>query len=340
MCHNRGTLMAYVDGELPPADALEVADHLRACSRCREEEAELRALAGMVDRHLAAYAAALNADGFDVLAAWERMRARVHQAPRPHWFHRPWISIVAMAAVICLVFGIGTGLRQFGPGHRLPPLASSESAPDQGVAGPRMETAPAETTDARGKLDHPESEVPGQRQEFYLMAEESPRAADSQVSAPAPRGVQREAVPEASAKALSPPEGVRQPARAGNGQDGDMVRAFSVPVLTRDLVLGAKFGKDEEGVRPITLEEIDQVVQWLTTARRESYSEEPPPLEELRIDLKDGRQIAIGAPRGETVLVSGLYGPGCLRLTSPELVAFLAALSGEAPAGEPSATRG
>ncbi|MDI6906196.1 MAG: zf-HC2 domain-containing protein [Thermoanaerobacterales bacterium] len=345
MCHDKGTLMAYVDGELTPADALGVVDHLNSCSRCREEEAELRALAGMVDRHLAAYVTALNADVLDVQSAWKRLWVSVHRTPRPHWHQRPWISIVAMAAVVCLIFGIGTGLRH-DTSRGLPPLASSEPAPGKGAGVPPAETAPAGTSAARDKVDSPGSEVNGQREELYLMAENdltvegAPAAADSRPPGPGPARVQQPPAPSVPAQARWQAQDVSQTARAGNGAAGDKMHALSVPALTRDQVLGAKYVKDEEGVRPITPEELEQIVQWLVTARGESYSEEPPPLDELRIDLKDGRQIAIGAPYGETVLVSGLHGPGCLRLASPELVSFLNTLSGAAPAGGPSAAGG
>jgi len=335
--------MAYVDGELPAAEATAVTDHLRTCSRCSEEEAELRALAGAVDRQLAAYAEVLTADGVDVSAAWTRLQARLRATPRPHWFHQPWISIVAMAAVVCLVFGIGTGLRQFGSVPQLPPLASSLPVYEQKTAAPHEEVQPEET-DARERLAPlAENESSGRREAaFNLMAEPSASTADSDLmlaAVPEIRAADDAATSDpAPDPALASPSG--RSARAGHSQGGGSVHALSTPVLTPDLVSGAKFGKDAEGIRPLPPEEIDRIIVWRTTAPFEPSAEEQPPPDGLRIDLKDGRQIAVGSPRAETVLVSGLYGPGCIRLTSPELAAFLAALDGEVPAGESSATLG
>ncbi len=49
----RARLSALVDGELPPAEAAAVREHLAACPTCRAEEAELRRLREEVARHLA-----------------------------------------------------------------------------------------------------------------------------------------------------------------------------------------------------------------------------------------------------------------------------------------------
>ncbi len=49
----RARLSAFIDGELPPAEAAALERHLAGCPSCRAEEADLRRLRVEVARHLA-----------------------------------------------------------------------------------------------------------------------------------------------------------------------------------------------------------------------------------------------------------------------------------------------
>ncbi|HHV58133.1 MAG TPA: hypothetical protein GXX50_10300 [Firmicutes bacterium] len=73
---DRGRLMAYLDGELAADQQAELEAHLRTCSSCRADLAELRAEKDSVSRILADYEAQLAQQPFRSDAAWRRWCTR------------------------------------------------------------------------------------------------------------------------------------------------------------------------------------------------------------------------------------------------------------------------
>ena len=95
---DEGTLHAYLDGALPPAERSQVDAHLASCPECRERLAEARALIARADALLAL---ALPA---------ERAAPPLHELRRrPLWWRVRWP--IAWAASITLAVGLGWMLR-------------------------------------------------------------------------------------------------------------------------------------------------------------------------------------------------------------------------------------
>ena len=113
-CVSEGTLRAYCDGELDPAERLEVGNHLENCPDCRKHSEDLASLAGRVHEHLLALR--MPADGVPVepRVALVRFKAQ-HQGHNEgasmiarlfarRW--RPvWVAGIAIAFLaVCLTF--------------------------------------------------------------------------------------------------------------------------------------------------------------------------------------------------------------------------------------------
>ena len=95
---DEGTLHAYLDGALPPAERSQVDVHLAGCPECREWLAEARALIARADGLLAL---ALPA---------ERAAPPLHELRRrPLWRRVGWP--IAWAASLTLAVGLGWVLR-------------------------------------------------------------------------------------------------------------------------------------------------------------------------------------------------------------------------------------
>jgi len=95
---DEGTLHAYLDGALPPAERSQVDVHLAGCPECRERLAEARALIARADALLAL---ALPA---------ERAAPPLHELRRrPLWRRLRWP--IAWAASVTLAVGLGWMLR-------------------------------------------------------------------------------------------------------------------------------------------------------------------------------------------------------------------------------------
>jgi len=96
---DEGTLHAYLDGELSPAERTGLEQHLPQCATCRGLLADVRAL---LDRSTALLASARPAER--PLPPFEQVR----RAPRRPWYLR---RSVAWAASIVLAVGLGYYLR-------------------------------------------------------------------------------------------------------------------------------------------------------------------------------------------------------------------------------------
>lgn len=88
-------LSAWVDGELGPADATRVEQHVAACDRCRER---LRLV-----RDLVRAAAALPRDTAPPAEVWTGLRVRLAHGRRRAWWPRTAAVWLAAAAVVLVV---------------------------------------------------------------------------------------------------------------------------------------------------------------------------------------------------------------------------------------------
>jgi anti-sigma factor RsiW len=122
---------AYIDGELPGVESLQMSDHLRTCCRCSQEYDSLLAL----KRRLGALAACEPGKGFD-----EIILQRIHEAGavssvtdlRLPWRHRftpmrhSSLQLIAVAALGC----VSAVVVMYGrPGARLSPSLSTTPPP-------------------------------------------------------------------------------------------------------------------------------------------------------------------------------------------------------------------
>jgi hypothetical protein len=138
---DEGTLHAYIDGELPPAEAQGVAEHLANCPVCRGRVEEERALIARADQVLA-----LARPPERDLPAF---RARARQPP-VRWWRQVRVPLT-WAATIVLALGIGIYVGRLGPdragsprvGPSLMPLASHTPAAESANAPMQQASLPA-----------------------------------------------------------------------------------------------------------------------------------------------------------------------------------------------------
>lgn len=71
----RVQVMAYIDGELPPADVRRLEDHLAVCVECRREEQEFRRLGEVTEAMLNEEIPALDIDD-----AWHSIYGRLERS--------------------------------------------------------------------------------------------------------------------------------------------------------------------------------------------------------------------------------------------------------------------
>ena len=146
--HVREALSAYVDGELPPDRAMEIADHLSSCAECASDYASMLATVRTVRAELTHHRAP------DVLRA--RVRAslrevpqettrRVAPAPNRGW-RIPWN---ALAAALVLVVA-SSGLTMVATNRR----ASDAPVADAVLASHIRSLMPEHLTDVRSNDQH------------------------------------------------------------------------------------------------------------------------------------------------------------------------------------------
>jgi hypothetical protein len=177
---DEGTLHAYLDGELSPAERTGLEQHLAQCATCRALLADERALR---DRSTALLASARPID--QPLPPFEQ----IHRAPRRPWYLR---TSVAWAASIVLAVGLGYYLRDPSSAFESPAPKAVTSTADAPAAAPEQVVTRQATPRAPA----------GRRTEEKQEAEQDKAAPDSTVAgvvAPEPRLQLRNAAPTAGA---------------------------------------------------------------------------------------------------------------------------------------------
>lgn len=144
---DEGTLHAYIDGELPPAEAQGVAEHLAHCPVCRGRVEEERALIARADQVLAL--ARPPERGLPAFRAGA-------QPPPSRWWQQVRLPLT-WAATVVLALGIGIYVGRARPdralsprvGPSLRPLASHTPAADS-ASGPMQQVPPPARAHAAG----------------------------------------------------------------------------------------------------------------------------------------------------------------------------------------------
>ncbi|MFL5617562.1 MAG: anti-sigma factor family protein [Gemmatimonadaceae bacterium] len=146
--HVTDSLSAYVDGELPPDRAMEIADHLTSCAECARDYEATLATVRTAREGLAGYRAP------DMLRA--RIRASLREESRPtvervapgkrRAWRIPW-NVVAAAVVVAVA---SSGLTMVAAGRR----ASESPVAEEVLASHIRSLMPEHLTDVRSSDQH------------------------------------------------------------------------------------------------------------------------------------------------------------------------------------------
>jgi hypothetical protein len=153
---------AHLDARRPITDSPELTEHLRVCSRCASEVAELQALSRLAATLALDPTTSVDAVKRRVMSALTAERS----APRPTRFPlRPALTgALASAAVICVfALGIFVGKGAMGPREAAPEAAVVAEAPAVGMPSIASPDAPVFTMgsgDSGGQIAEPIVEAP------------------------------------------------------------------------------------------------------------------------------------------------------------------------------------
>jgi hypothetical protein len=234
-----GTLQAYLDGELSPADAQGVDAHLAQCPLCRGRLAEERALIAR-----AAELLALAAPPDRELPPF---RAGDLKSPTRLWWQvrRP----LAWAATVVLALGIGTYL-----GSGVEQLPKSKTSADAETGAARALLVPVTPEVARREVPtkarrataaqaaaRPAAPAPGVLNEADRVARQRDEQVGVRPEAPRFTALARDAAPTAAAEKKAAAKLAASPAAAMVGRDnGRYVRKGSpISVDSARVLLGA-----------------------------------------------------------------------------------------------------
>lgn len=107
MKHLDQRIQAFLDGELPPAEALAVERHVRSCASCRRALEARRALWERID--------GLAARPLPEIAAWPRLARRLERRGRSGWtWPARGLALAAMLAGMALGWQLGRTGASFG----------------------------------------------------------------------------------------------------------------------------------------------------------------------------------------------------------------------------------
>ena len=97
--HVDGRLQAWLDGELPEAEAEEVRRHVKGCACCSEEQEAVRAVLGALRS---------DAGAEPMRPMWPAVRARIAPGAKPRFGFSFGLG-TALAAAAGLIIGIALG---------------------------------------------------------------------------------------------------------------------------------------------------------------------------------------------------------------------------------------
>jgi hypothetical protein len=147
---DEGTIHAWLDGQLPRDEALEVEAHVAECRQCADAVAEARGLIAASSRILTAldgvprevvptrrsFPAEVEAAAADAVAdAFVPLEAAVGRA------HRRWFNGASLAAAAAIVVAIGTVTVMKRSAKDMASLASERASPASTTSGPMSDSA-------------------------------------------------------------------------------------------------------------------------------------------------------------------------------------------------------
>jgi hypothetical protein len=166
-------LLDFAYGELQPAEARVVEQHLEGCARCAEALADIRGVRTSMSRLSLAPAPDAGLESLLAYAQQSARRAAAGPAPRPSWWRRWLVPAVGLAAVS--VFGIvvhraSTQVAPMDISPTLPLEAKKDEAPPPPPASPAVAQAPMQEQAAQVS---PETQaLHAQRDEEFRLAQE------------------------------------------------------------------------------------------------------------------------------------------------------------------------
>jgi hypothetical protein len=322
-----GTLHAYLDGELSPADAQGVAAHLAQCPNCRARRDEEQALIARADELLGLAAPPDR--------AMPPFRVGDLEAPRPLWWRLR--LPLAWAATLIVALGIGT----YVGGGRAARQASPRLSRSEPTAGPGT-TATA--------VAPPPAAAPAQGQgtgtrEKVLSARATARRAAPAAAAAAPapalasdalaRAVASEAVVEGK---IAPASDIASPTNASLSLDSARVVLGEDPVALPGVpIRSIRLEQGTEGTVVVVRQALDSTTVIELRERRRSELRLPPVLATTQARQPQAAAAAdsVGARAAEASPVAGAaptpppprgaVARGYVRLDSDRVVAALAA---------------
>jgi anti-sigma factor RsiW len=98
--HVTKSLVAYIHGELPPAERKRVAAHLEQCGACRRALAAQEQLAAHLDARLPALTSPRPEQ---LTRLWVGVAARIKQPPRRRSLPRPAFGVALTTSLLCII---------------------------------------------------------------------------------------------------------------------------------------------------------------------------------------------------------------------------------------------
>src|SRR3990172_3134958 len=170
-------LSAYLDGDLTEKEREEIAQHLRQCARCAEEERALEETLSLLRNLPAGQAPPGLLEGI-------RLRLEKEQAKPPLWknlFFPAHIKIPLEAAAVVLVFLLAYGVQKEMPSSKAPPppasVGSGKAEPATGTRENRQKAGAPARPPAEGS-DRETRKKETRRQTAAAMPEEKKHADD------------------------------------------------------------------------------------------------------------------------------------------------------------------
>src|SRR4030066_797412 len=173
-------LSAYLDGDLPEQEREGIAQHLRKCARCAEEERALKETLSLLRNLPPGQAPPELLEGV-------RRRIGKDQAKTPLWkklFLPAHIKIPLEAAAVVLVFLLAYGIRKEMPASKVSPAPSvsvergtpesrTDTRTDRQKAGAPVKRPPAAADRGTGENEAPReisSTMPGKKERAVVFA--------------------------------------------------------------------------------------------------------------------------------------------------------------------------
>jgi hypothetical protein len=168
-------LLDFAYGELQPAEAQLVEQHLESCSRCAEALADIRGVRTSMSRLSLEPAPDAGLESLLAYAQQSARRASAGPVPQPSWWRRWLVPAVGLAAVS--VFGVvvhraSTQVAPMDISPKLPLEAKQEAPPPPPPASPAPSVAQVPVQEPASKVSPETQALHAQRDEEFRLAQE------------------------------------------------------------------------------------------------------------------------------------------------------------------------